>query len=383
MDGICLFHKRYTQQFTEGLGKFRYLVMMAGNLTNDQRKWILKQYWKTENAEKVRQKWAEEFDTPSPSRQTIYRIRDKFDKTGSICNAPKSGRPVSITTQENEMLVSQAFTESPKKSKQRASVELGISCRSLSRIMQRLGLKMYRPRLLHGLLEDDPDRRLQFCEVVLNEERQGNSIIDKIIWSNEAHFKLSGAVYRHNCVYFSRENSHIMIEGQLNEPGITVWAGFSCKGVFGPIFFHTAITQDLYLNMLKDTVLPQLQRQHDNDDYFFQQDEAHPHCAVTVREFLDEQLPNRWIGRRGPVEWPPRSPDLTPMDFFFWGVVKDKVFLRKPRTVDDMICCIREVCQEIDDNKELCAKVCSNIASRLQECVNNEGRQFEQSQDCT
>jgi hypothetical protein len=153
---------------------------MADNLTNDQRKWILKQYWKTENAEKVRQKWAKEFDTPPTIRQAIYRIRDKFDETGSICNAPKSGRPVCVTTQENEMLVSQAFTKSPQKSKQRASIELGISRRSLSRLMQRLGLKIYRPRLLHGLVEDDPDHSLQFCEVVLNEERQGNGIIIKL-----------------------------------------------------------------------------------------------------------------------------------------------------------------------------------------------------------
>jgi len=81
---------------------------------------------------------------------------------------------------------------------------------------------------------------------------------------------------------------------------------------------------------------------------FFQQDGAPPHHAVTVRKFLDEQLPNRWIGRRGPVEWPPRSPDITPMDFFFWGVVKDKVFSPKPRIVDDMIHCIREAGQEIE-----------------------------------
>ena len=110
---------------------------MADNLTKDQRKWILKQYWKTENVEKFRQKWAEEFDTPAPSRQTIYRIRDKFDETGSICSAQKSGRPVSVTTQENEMLASQAFTKGPQKSKQRASIELGIYRRSLSRLMQR------------------------------------------------------------------------------------------------------------------------------------------------------------------------------------------------------------------------------------------------------
>ena len=128
--------------------------------------------------------------------------------------------------------------------------------------------------------------------------------------------------------------------------------------------------------MLRDTVLPQLQRQHDIDD-FFQQDGAPPHYAVTVRKFLYEQLPSRWIGQRGPVEWPPRSSDLTPVDFFSWDVVKNKVFSRKPLTVDDTIRCIREACQETDDDKELCAKGCLNVASRLKECVNNEGRQFE------
>ena len=57
-------------------------------------------------------------------------------------------------------------------------------------------------------------------------------------------------------------------------------------------FFHTTVTHDLYLNMLWDTVLPQLQRQQDND-FFFQLDRAPPHYAVTVRQFLDEKLPNR------------------------------------------------------------------------------------------
>ena len=57
------------------------------------------------------------------------------------------------------MLVNHASTKSPQKSKQRASIELGISRRSFSRLMQHLGLKMYRPRLLHELLEDDPHRR--------------------------------------------------------------------------------------------------------------------------------------------------------------------------------------------------------------------------------
>jgi len=60
--------------------------------------------------------------------------------------------------------------------------------------------------------------------------------------------------------------------------------------VLGPIFFHTTVTHDLYLDMVRDTVLPQLQRQHGNEDFFFQQDGAPPHYAVTVRQFVDEQL---------------------------------------------------------------------------------------------
>ena len=35
--------------------------------------------------------------------------------------------------------------------------------------------------------------------------------------------------------------------------------------------------------------------------------------------FLDATFPNRWIGRDGPTPWPPRSPDITPLDIFFYG----------------------------------------------------------------
>jgi len=41
--------------------------------------------------------------------------------------------------------------------------------------------------------------------------------------------------------------------------------------------------------------------------------------------FLGATFPNRWFGRDGPTPWPPRSPDITPLNFFLWGYVKDKV----------------------------------------------------------
>jgi hypothetical protein len=34
-----------------------------------------------------------------------------------------------------------------------------------------------------------------------------------------------------------------------------------------------------------------------------------------------------WIGRGGTIAWPPRSPDLTPVDFSVWRYAKDKDFV--------------------------------------------------------
>lgn len=59
------------------------------------------------------------------------------------------------------------------------------------------------------------------------------------------------------------------------------------------------------------------------------------------------------------------------MDFSF---CQDKFFARKPCTADDLN--VKTVNQETDNNKQLYAKMCLRLASRLQECVNNEGRQF-------
>jgi len=47
----------------------------------------------------------------------------------------------------------------------------------------------------------------------------------------------------------------------------------------------------------------------------FQQDGAPPHGSSHVHPFLDATFPNRWIGTDGPKPWPPRSPDITPLDF--------------------------------------------------------------------
>ncbi|GBO03802.1 hypothetical protein AVEN_116857-1 [Araneus ventricosus] len=56
------------------------------------------------------------------------------------------------------------------------------------------------------------------------------------------------------------------------------------------------------------------------------QDGATLHFSISVRESLNERFPNSWIGGDGPIPWPARSPDFTPLDFSFWGYIRNIVY---------------------------------------------------------
>ena len=77
-------------------------------------------------------------------------------------------------------------------------------------------------------------------------------------------------------------------------------------------------------------LLPQLNTNY--DDYILQLDGAPPHFHRNVWELLNRVLQQHWIGRAAKGDnhlppWPPRSPDLTPCNFFLWWFVKDSVYV--------------------------------------------------------
>jgi hypothetical protein len=47
---------------------------------------------------------------------------------------------------------------------------------------------------------------------------------------------------------------------------------------------------------------------------YFQHDGAPPSYTRLVMQNLNH-FPDRWIGRRSTINWLPRTPDLTPLDF--------------------------------------------------------------------
>lgn len=69
---------------------------------------------------------------------------------------------------------------------------------------------------------------------------------------------------------------------------------------------------------------------------WLQLDGAHAYFSLAVRNYLNRKFSDKCIGRGGLINWPPRSLELTSMDFFFWGYIKNLVYSTSPTTADDM-----------------------------------------------
>ena len=255
-----------------------------------------------------------------------------------------------------------------------------------------MGYKPYIPRLIHQLNEDDFDRRVEYCETFLSFTQNEPDIIHRVMWSDEAIFRLNGHINRHNSIYWATENPNVTWEHTMQAEGLTVWAYIWSEGVIGPYFFDGTVTAQSYLTMLHDYFYPiyrdlsanepiffiQESTSSDllvNESIFFMQDGAPAHYASDVRKWLDANFPGRWIGRRGAIEWLARSPDLTPADFFLWGYLKDIVYKSKPRTLSDLKQSIISAFSSLDS--ALCKKVCESVPERFQKCIDADGHQFE------
>ena len=111
---------------------------------------------------------------------------------------------------------------------------------------------------------------------------------------------------------------------------------------------------------------------------WYQHDEAPAHFSIAARQVLNDKYPNRWIGRGGPVHWPPRLPDLTPLDFFLWGPMKSLVYDTPGEFEQSLIARIVEAAGDISDNPRMVARVHRSLFNRCRSCISVNGKHFEQ-----
>jgi hypothetical protein len=242
------------------------------------------------------------FDKITRRRPSLLKNEDVvFDVLGTLGKQP--GKSIRTCAEENQLSVS-------------------VTHRIARKVLK---LQPYRLTLTQSLSEYDKIVRIQACHhllEVLTDEKL-------IVYSDEASFRLDGHVNRWNYRVWDYERpDEFYMQQKQGSSHVTVWAALTRKHLFGPYFFPATVTGDSYRAVLSEFFLPELLASHSTgmEHIWFQQDGAPAHYATETKHFLSEIFQGRIVSRGFLHEWPPRSPDLTPCDFYLWGVIKDIAF---------------------------------------------------------
>lgn len=355
-------------------------------LSIEEKTKVVKWYWETRSVISTQRKFRHHFRTKhAPCAKSILRLQEKFLANGSIQNQRKgrSGRKRSRRTPEGISKVKAMISTSPSKSIRKLAQEAGTSHTTIRQILREdLNLYPYKITMHQTLNECDKGQRLAFSRWLKEKTDADPDFLNRIIFSDEAHFHLNGAVNTQNCRVWTCEPPDNVLESPLHCPKVTAWCAMTAGGIIGPFFFQKSdgttvtVNKDRYLGMLEKLWTKLVEDPEiDTENIWFQQDGAPPHVSRVALSWLEDHFGERVISLKTQTPWPPHSPDLTPLDFYLWGFIKSQVYRKSPKSLSELKNAIRQVTRGI--TPDTCRRVIGEVARRTDLCILRNGGHIE------
>lgn len=311
---------------------------------------------------------------------TYRRLRE----TGTVHRRTSDlGRP-RVYNVYDEDEIRRHFIDDPTTSTNVVANRLGISQWKVWFTMHTAGQYPYHYTPVHVIEEGDPLRRLDFCRFMLNADSEDSGFLKTILWTDESKFDKDGITNYHNAHFWAPKQdgnpNKKRVKGSQRRFNLNVWMGIIDNYLIGPYFLPEHLNGEFYEDFLRNELpllledLPLTLRR----DMRYQHDGCPAHYRRGVRDWLDENYPNKWIGRGGPIPWPARSPDLTPMDFYVWGHMKSIVYQdgHPVSTVEILRQRIIDAANEI--RGQLTSRVVkTGLRDRMRACIRNRGGHVE------
>lgn len=348
------------------------------NFSNQEKRDMVECYILShKNAVQAAQQYFERyFDRRQPSLPTFKRLYDNLGEYGSFCNLNKTAKGIN---EEAEVNVLARVMQNPSVSTREIAVEAGKSQRTVVRVLKKHKFHPYKLQVAQLLNPDDYNRRFEYCTWFINMCEADPQFKFKVLWTDETRFTNCGMFNRHNEHLWMQEHPHRVEQRRPQiKFGFNVWCGIIGSTILGPYIFDGTLTGDRYLHFLQNdfrNMLDELPLQTRRMLEWFQHDGAPPHNQLTVRNHLNETFPNTWIGRNAPVNWPPRSPDLSVLDFYLWGMVKSRVYQKSYSTVDNLREAVLQAFADIDGRSV--KRATNSVLKRCNLCINHNGGHFE------
>ena len=292
-------------------------------------------------------KMKNEFPGKQWKLSSLSKFIKRIDTFGSIIRQPGSGRQRTVRTLGNilnvqHLILNQENEDGERKSPRKIAMETGISRSTVRRIIKRdLHLKVYKRIQVQQLNEANKDKRLLCCTRLLQRFPSDRSV--KRIWfTDEKIFTVSPPLNKQNDRVYSPAAKksevppqQILFQRSHFSKSLMVSVAISKMGKSHIVFVEPGvkINSDYYCQeVLTNGILIDIRQRCGLYNWTLQQDGAPSHRAAKTVEFLRDQ----GIDFIEPDNWPPNSPDLNPVDYAMWGALQERVYIHKPRNIEEL-----------------------------------------------
>ncbi|XP_015124917.1 uncharacterized protein LOC107046734 [Diachasma alloeum] len=309
---------------------------------------------------------------PRTFRDAFQRLRE-----GNVLPRHGEGRPRRADGVHLEEAILQSVEESPELSVRGITSSLRTARSTVHRVMRVEGLHPWKFTPVQELKPEYLPKCVDFCQWLLDRSRDPE-FIRNVCWTDEKLSVRKGIINQHNEHHWAFVNPGLAKETnfQYRWDSMNIWGGIIGDEVH---IYHLPGRLDggNYLGFLQDRLVTVIgdgpaERAHDG---------APAHTCVAVVDQLNEWFPDRWIGNRSdrdrgghrqpPVAWPPRSPDLTPLDFFLWGTLESRIYAHHPANQEEMVALLHAAVATI--TPEELERMRRNLLKRARLCIDAGG----------
>lgn len=261
------------------------------------------------------------------SHGTIKRIKNKCNKIKNCEKISKMSHPILKKLSKSDLKKLKNMTLKPNPISQRLMAKKLNTCATNINYHIHKTLKLYtrmKPKV-HCLNENQIQKRKTRSIKLYNllSDQKWKSFIT----SDEAWFTFNVSNEKTKFQYVSRARKNHELEvverKENNAKGFMVWGGVSFQGKTNLYFIKPGvkINSTYYINsVLKKFINRDAKKLYPKNNYIFQHDSAPAHVSKLTKNFMDKNM--KYVSKD---IWPPKSPDLAPMDYFVWGWMKSRL----------------------------------------------------------
>ena len=314
-----------------------------------------------------------------PSHRVFTRTFQRLRQTGRVTIQNNGGAPPRHGYAHEEAIIDHVM-DNPAVSTRRTAHRLRLTQNYVWRTIHREELHPYHLQPVQGLRPEDYAKRVRFCRWILDKIETRPDFLNVILWTDEAQFTRDGINNHHNDHRWSLDNPHSIRERRFQQRfSVNVWAGIF-NGSLLPLYeiphrmngHHYREFLETHIDDMLDDLPLDVRRR-----MYYQHDGAPVHNAAAVTAWLNHVFRRRWIGSHGPIPWPPRSPDLSPLDFYVWGHLKQEVYRERIDTREQLQQRIHNAAHRITQNRNTLRNVYDSLLRRCNACIRVGGAHFE------